>query len=64
MNIELHAPGEKPNFKFHGVISLKDYWSPLKLACHAGLIDIVKLLIERGVDVNSLSEVSTFCCYC
>lgn len=28
-------------------------WTPLHHACHAGQLDIIKLLVEAGADVNS-----------
>ena len=35
-------------------------WGPLTLACDNGYIDTVKLLIQRGADINILGEVHAY----
>ena len=38
---------------------LQDGWSPLYMACQKGHLDVVKTLIEAGVNIHQADKVST-----
>ena len=42
----------------HALISLQDEWTALMMASNAGQVECVKLLLDRGAEVNMQRKVS------